>query len=304
MPSEAAVTANELAALAANKPLIVADNVLRRATAFRWTSTGVITAPDLSDIDHLPSKAFDGHLDVETFPAVALTTNYYLNFTIPGNEVFDSLILKPTIVPSVCTLNVGIDDDPAWGSPIIIHTSVLNSANRLIDIDLTSGVNGNRRFTDYQNIRLHFTAGAAFACPRIGEFILGRRRQLSSKAWYPYDAEAVGSEGSQFKARGRKRKRHVYAKGFTDVQGTWVVHDGDYGLDDVITIRTLWEECDYGNENVIYIEDPATNPTLALFSEFQNDAELRELRMPKEDVTERRWEVDLAEQPPFARRET
>src|SRR5687768_6316246 len=110
MPSEAAVSANELAALAANKPLIIADNVIRRATAFRWTATGAITDPDLSEIDHPASKAFDGISWIPTWPAVALTTNYYLNFTIPGNEVFDSLFLLPSIVPAVCTLNVGIDD--------------------------------------------------------------------------------------------------------------------------------------------------------------------------------------------------
>lgn len=305
MPFILAVSAAELAAAAANKPLFLADNVLRRATAYRWTETGVITDPDLSDIDHLASKAFDGMTWVPTWPAVAQTANYYLNFTLPAGEVFDSLFLIHTIVSSACTLNVQIDDDPAWSAPITISSQIIDNTYRVVDLSFNNGVDENRRFEDFQNVRFHYTAGGGnFICPRVGEIVLARRRQLSSKAWYPFDDQPTGSEGAQFSARGGARRRHTYKKGFRNVLGSWTVHDGDYGLDDVNTIRTLWRECDQGSEPIVYIENPTSGFDGAVFGDFFGEDEFRELRMERQDVTERLWDIEIVELPPFVALET
>lgn len=298
--SEGAVSANELAALAADKPLILADNVLRRATAARWTLTGTIAGADVSDVDHPPWMAWDGHLYLGTFPATAQTDHYYLNVTLAADEVFDCLFLKHTLVPAACTLDIQACSPNDWSAPITLWSQALTSINRIVRLSLNGAGGANRRFTDFRNFRLHYHAGAAFAPPRIGELVLARRRQLSGKAWYPYDDAPSGGLGATYKARGRARKRHRFAGRFTDVKGTWTVHDGNYGLDDVSTIRDLWRECADGDWPVVYIEEPGSNASKALFSEFQSDSDLKELRLERQDVSERRWDVDLTELPPFA----
>jgi hypothetical protein len=162
-----------------------------------------------------------------------------------------------------------------------------NKRVALLDLDHTSG--NAQRYTSVEYLRLKFVG--TNIQPNIGEIIIGRRRQLKHKSNLPWDPSKHHSETTEFVTHNGIRTRYVRNKGQQRIVASLTPSDTTLQSD----IETFYKtETDFGTLPFVWIEDPNTTPSDALWMHLDNP----DLNFPFAGFAKREVVIDAREQGP------
>lgn len=254
--SSAAISAADLAYMAADKPIIAASVMPASPTLVNWSHEGLHDSTAHPDTTYPYRRAYDGLVHLDTRPAVAeAATTWYLYVNFGALVTFDAVALIGHNFGTLTLTAVQIQsaDDGDFGASIktIADFGTPTTDDRLIDLNLADGGDSNRRETT-QFCRLKLTNDAAFT-PQLGEILFLRRRQLPRKFEYPYDsATLVDSIEVAESQSGVSQAVEFYARR-KHLEGRMVL-ESSAERDDLLA----WHR--QAGRQFVWIEDPTTYP--------------------------------------------
>jgi len=255
------LSADELAWAALDKP-ILSNNALYADVTLKWMYTllGHTDHFDQSDSDKPASRMVDAKPGYLSSPGNAATT---FTITIDASAspiTFDWFgIINHNLHTLACTalvLEIADDGDFTTNKKNLSTTNIstaLTSDRRFADLTLTDGGDPSR----YANVpfaRILITTSSGI--PRIGQIILGRRRQqpyLPNMNWDPSQSETLADD---FTSKSGVISRLSRGRGQRQMVATFR-HDTDAIRGD---ITSWWEDIEGGEQPFFYIDEPATNP--------------------------------------------
>ena len=251
--------------LAADKPLLIGRNwgrVITSASEAKWTETGSFADLDITDTDYPWNLAFDEFDHIQTRPNGGALERHFvmdLGASEPG-EIDCVVLLNHNFGTTSTTVAIEVADNSTFTANLrTLVTSSPSDDNRLVFLDLDHGPGSPQRYTSVRYIRVKCTSGALVTY-RIGEIILGRRRQLQKKPSEPWDPNNLVTEGQTFVTRSGVRTRYVFHKGKRVISAVLSPHQTSFITD----LETLWStELDQGSKNLVWIDDPSTSPEKA-----------------------------------------
>ena len=301
--SSAAVPAAEIALRQDDKPILVGSNVLRDNLSEEWRTGG---SPIATELGQPISRAYDGQGVSVTQPdnqgAVA---EYSLVFELASGAVFDSFAM---IGHNLTLLNptVGFTVTLANDSAISVNTEIIFASPAITverKVDYTLGAGGEDRFTVDSGlafVRFQWTTtdggGFGSTVPRVGELILGRRRQMPFKSDLSgFDESRLDARSADFESRSGLTTRFTHFKGRSKLDISWMPDETAKSVDQIEDLRQWYKEADFGQKVSLYTEDPSSDPAKS----FLMFKESGGLNMPLRFYATRNARVGLKEQPPF-----
>ena len=331
----ASVTQAEQNALIAGRPLLLATNHVRNIrngnVSLEWSASGswVDSAPaggsNRTSTTYPTSRAWDGVLYADTRPTGAegtegsgLNTRYVyyllaeLDESSNATHTIDTVMVRPLNVsawPDVATVEVQIADNSSFSTNLVTLSSFSGAAladRKLLDTNLTTGAGANLwgRFTSvrYARLRISSTVSWGTVRPQIGEWVMGRRRQLGHNPRIPHDERPLLSVVSDFTAQSQATSRYVFARGASNKEvGLMPQTSGTYAIDEIDTIRSWFAESDYGARPFLYLEPAVTGQTQKAYWMMLEEPALT---MPLNGPFHRSTTLAMREQPPFASAES
>lgn len=297
MVTPVAKSSSQTSAFNANKPAILARNLVRDTSIQipRWTTGGQSGSTDFTDPNRPVTRLYDGRLYYGSAPSSQSTATYYLNFRLPSVSL-DAIFFEVLALTHSYDITFQLADSADF-------------LTNLINVASWTGVTGTRRrcaiasstlYTGADHARLRFVNTTGQNVPAVGEVFVAASRQLSRKFDIPYDDAPLASEVREFVARNRAVTRYVDARGFRDLDARATPTGSDtFGLDDVATFRGIFTDCDHGTRPIVFIENPQSAPNASLFG-FGGP----ENKMPLQGPFKRMADFVFGEQPPFLGRET
>lgn len=294
--SSAALTAAEIAAALADKPCLIAKNVVETvdASGAMWKQGGLWSAgADETATNYEAAYAYDRGHSYETKPATAQTTWYYLMKWAGGTE-FDTCHILGHNFGTIggLTVTLQIADDTAFSTNLqtIATWTPGSSTLRLGEMKLRHTGSAALRYTGVLYARLGITKGSTFT-PEIGELWLGRRRQLLHRPNNPYNPDDRSWAGSEFDSMSGVRTRTVDHEGRARVSGTWDLADSTE-IADVLLFR---DDSGYLSKPFLYVDEPETAAHAAWLMFHQGSG----FALPSPAPIARPFSLELEEQAPF-----
>jgi hypothetical protein len=265
--SSAELSAQELADLAADKPMLgeIRSQAPAAVTGARWvaSATGIYTDADISDTTGVAARAYDGHPDMQTYPNAADTDCGLIFYFGAAGIGFDAIaIINHDLYTDTCNpMTVTIADDAAFtvGATTQQIASVnvgtyLSSNRRFSVLSLYHTGATARRYSGVPYVRLGFTYGGA-QTPAIGEVLFLRRQQLSYAPMRPYDKERRRSVSVEHVADSGKVHSYVLRRGQRVVRYEFanVASEAQKLID-------LWDNSNQGMARVALINAPYSAP--------------------------------------------
>jgi hypothetical protein len=300
--SSADLSSADLASAAADQPLAIGRNWLRHAdsVAPQWKQGGSWAAgSDETDSDGPTSYAWDEFDDLQTYPDASQTTWYLLmDFGASEVGIIDSLVLLNCTNLESVRVRLQIADDNAFSSNLITisdNTLGASFSGRHVDLVIKeSGDSNAKRYSSVRYARLLFTKGSGFI-PRIGEVILGRRRQLKAHPTLPYAPRQLTGKRARFESAGGVVTDYVFHRGRRRLEGTITPHQTAY-IDDWVAL--FEQDCDLGKYGFVWVDDPNSSATDAYWMRWDDMG----LSGPFVGYTERQFRISAMEQGPNFRR--
>lgn len=310
------IPAAELAQLALDAPLFVANNVLRDRTAAIWceaaAASGIVPgATDITLTDFPVEHATDLQGALVTRSGVPTQTRVGIVWTLnPGNDdahSCDVLAILGHNFGSVAAAtgngiayNFQVADTATFTSGL---TSLASGAisptdgdRRIVSLSLGTG---NQRVQDMAFARLLLQSISFGSRPlEVGEVWLGRRRQVPFPPQRPVDLDHVRSmqTGEVYPGGYRITVEEYGGQHVADLQ--FLLRQDRNGTDARTVLRTLQAETGQGRP-CLYCPRPNTEPGRTMIVEFPAD-----LRMPETGFGVQEARLVCDEQPPFYARET
>lgn len=234
--TSSALSAAESALLSAGKPWVASETAIDpdAASTAKWTSTGSHADADEADADYPTSRAYDGHLHLDTRPDSAATTWYLtLQLTSTAAEV-DTFILRGDFNGAQPTITLTLSTDAAFTSPTTL-TTVINVADGRTVVAL------NSRYVGASYARLQITDGSAIT-PQVHEVFVGRRRQLPAYPDRPAEMLRLRWDGASFRASSGVEITYAEASGYLEAAWSIVVLEADTS-----GLRSFRAACGYGS---------------------------------------------------------
>ncbi len=266
--SSAALSASELALLAADKPILGGYAQLRKYDRGRWCAGANPTFSTTDDTDTaFPFiRALDGKAGYVTKPnlggtAWSMLFDFYNSTDSKYGIDFDAvgLVNHDLFNDGVTSLTVEIADDTSFSSNLQTiatenPTTWGSDARRmLLDLHHTGG--SPLRYSSVYYVRISMTKATDFL-PEIGEVVFLRRRQLRYRPDVPFDPAQYRSRSSVYKSpQGVVTRYNEY--------GDQRVVSAEWGLDDAADyadLRSWWQDCYYGREPFVWLYNPSTLP--------------------------------------------
>lgn len=307
----ASLTADEVAAAAANCPMLIGTNILDRSTVpSEWRVSGSwASGADVTESGSPTRLAYDRIQKLPTRASVVGATEISLMFKLsPGSTPaasFDMVAILGhnfDLISNLTNVRVEIADDTAFSTRLQVVTAWTSfTKQRLIDVDINDGLTALQRFSAVDYLRVRCTASSAFTVlPKIGELICGRRRQLPFKANTPFLNQPLISESADFKSPSGNTVRHANFKGAANGAYSWTLGRFPGGtLEAEVQWRAFWDDIDHGEKPFLYIENPGAAPATALYVL----ADPPELKINTVGPLEEELAMGLIEIPPFLRSE-
>lgn len=292
--SSADLSANELAWMADDKPLLNARNWVRGASTHLWDADGVSTFTDISASGFPATAAYDSHMHVVTKPNAAATTQYFVvDYGSEAMEIDCIFILGHNFssVGGGLDVTVEIADDNAFSSNMIEIASWSPSSDaRLVALDLDHGTGTSQRYSSVRYLRVIMTGTSH--TPEIGELILGRRRQLKHNPIVPWDDGHLRSKVATFESSSGVRTQYVHHRGRRVINARNSLTDSTL----ISELQTMLggAESQWGTLPIMWVDQPTTDPNSAYWMYLENP----ELAMPLQGPTERMLNLQLVEQGP------
>lgn len=272
--SFANLSADETAWFADDKPLLIGRNwgrVITTAAEAKWTANGSFADSDQTDTDFPWNLAFDEFDHLQTRPGSGTSERHFvmdLGASEPG-EIDCVVLLNHNLGSTSSTVDIQIADDSTFATNLrtLVSSSPSND-NRLVFLDLDHSPGVPQRYSSVRYIRVKCTSGGSVIY-KLGEVILGRRRQLKHKPNLPWDPNNLHSDVEDFISQSGVRTRYIKSKGRRFLNAILSPHETARISD----IETLYEtELEQGTKNLVWIDDPTTSPNSAHW--FQLDPQL------------------------------
>lgn len=277
------LTAAYLAFTAADKPLFMANNVLRDYNARpQWRTGGSwASGSDITDPSYPTWLGYDGKGASRTAPTLTggSAAYSYLCDLVEGTDAdhsFDMAVVwnhNFHLLDGTVTVRLEIADDNAFTTNLTTLTTwtVVTDPSRLVSLNL----NNNRRYTNARYVRLRITtsAGSFTTAPAFGELWLGRRRQMSIYPNLPYEMKRLRSTVADFTAKSGARIRYVHNAGQRVFELAMSTGGAVESTETENEIRGFWQDCRYGSLPFVHIPQPESYPEEA-FVCLDEDADL------------------------------
>lgn len=289
------IGATEAALFAANKPLLIGRNWLRdSAVTCKWNTAGTAAAASTPDSSGPVAYGFDDQDYLQTYPNSSQTTWYWVVDYGSAAMEFDSIILlnHSNLNGVTVTVQINTDDNDTWTDAVsIAETTVATTGGRVVFLSMQEALAGARkRISTCRYLRIKFAKGSGFI-PKVGEFIVGRCRQLKVKPDLPYDNNNLQSDVSTTKSISGVINTYVFNKGMRRLKASLTAHETSYISD----LTTFYEsETDYGTLPFIWVDDPTTTPGAATWFQLERP----ELSMPVQGFSLRKWDLLAYEKGP------
>lgn len=301
--SAAALSAEEIAYAAADKPLIGAITS-RAFSAGRWvaSATGTFATADDTNATYPFRNCVDGLANVQTRPTTSGTGMAMLfDFGSAGIDFDAVAFFNHTLDSDACTdCDIEIANDSAFSTNLIELASfnpstLLSSDRRFTRLDLqdsTSAFGVATRYTSVRYARIQLTFGSG-KIPRIGEVAFIRRRQFK---WKPnneaYDPDRLGGAATRTTSASGINRDMVYHYGKRVMEFAWTPNASTQH-DDLIAwhAQTGW-----GQWGFVYIDEPATAPNDVYLMSFEPALDFM---MPFVNWQARDFKLSAVEQGPY-----
>lgn len=218
----AALTSDELAYFALDKPILAAHTGLASLSDFQWAA-GVSQNFGASAIDEVGREAYrgvDGYPGFSTEPNTSGTTFTWMLHFQAGIEFDAILFINHNLYSSnVTSLVVQIADDNGFSTNLLSILSTnpslwSNPGKRVAQWDIRHGGQPNpTRYTDVEYVRLSFAGGGSYT-PRLGQVVFARRTQLHHdprNQWDPDRYIGVATGNTAYDGTIHKNTQHVGA---------------------------------------------------------------------------------------------
>lgn len=286
---------------AADKPLLLGENVCRGMSQTNWKQGGSWAAgADETDSDYPGTNAYDDFMHLDTRPDASQNTWYWLlDFGAGSSVTFDTAVIlgNGTSLNGV-QIDFQVADNNAYTTALkTIYTVTPSDNKRVVMLDLDHGIGHEQQYSSVVYARLKFTAGGG-CLPSIGEFVLGVRTQLQWKSQVPFDPNNLITDVARFESESGIITDNIRRKKRKKLNLDLPMDESTYITD----FESFWEDdLDGGYYPYIYIEDPATTPAAAYWMKETNP----ELTGPYEVPTVRRFKLNSLEMgPDFYENET
>lgn len=254
--SSAALSADELAQMAADKPILGGSQVLEDATDAQWRQSGSFASgSDETDSDWPARRAYDRQDYLQTRPDSSQNT-WYMIFQLPAVE-FDFLAIFNHGMGGE-TVSAEVADDNAFSTNLQEIYSVTAGGGRIVSFSLKHTGSDALRYSSVDYFRLKVVGTNIL--PRLGEIWLGRRRQLDQQPLVPWDEKAKRSSVDYFESASGVRHAYIRNQGQRLMAATFNPHTTTYKD----AIENWFSDCDYGGSPFVYCDKPTTSPTDAV----------------------------------------
>lgn len=295
--SNADVPAEELAALAADRPVLVGRNALSRPTTpALWRDSSLSMAFASFEDAGGGRGAYlvhSGGAAVRARPVNLGLTTWHLLFELSGEfDCFALINHNLADVPSI-SCRVLVSDSSTFGATSTILAAFSPDPVRHVTWDVGDD-STPQRFSGTGYGAFEMTAPAGF-WPEIGALWLGRRRQLQRGPDVPHDDRARGSRvlGGSPDASGFEVVEALHT-GRRRLRAAFTADDTDASLRDLDTVRAWWADCRQGSAPFLYARAPVSAPgDVGLYLARGG------LTIPEVGAEVRRWELEADELPPF-----
>lgn len=309
--------ANEQAS--ADKPLLITENVARLhfgAQTPQWSTSGLWSDSaqvgmdeNATRINEPPRWSHDLALTRRTSPLpVGTPATFYLlwrltqSVSVRNAGIVDSIVIANHNFADITgdlDIAVHIDDAQDFNhNPAQIAAWSLaapHSPERLVDVLPF-------RYVGVEYVRMAITISpgtwSTVSYPRIGEVVLGRRRQLARAPDEPSDDRAARSEVRRFEPQNGDAMTYVHAEGRRELDLSFTANELDT-LDDVATWSEIFDDLGGGTRPFWYLRRPLSNPQDASLVYFDDPRDLRDWLGPHHVEVSKL----LLEKPPFYRTE-
>jgi len=257
--SSASLAAYETAQLALDKPLLAAQVIPVSPAYAKWVnnvsveSGNITTWTDGSKSSQPARFGYDGRPGLITtvesssyqrwFYAVDLGSLVEFDCAFIIGHNFGSLSLK--------SVRLQVADDNSFTTNL---TELYNFGSPGDDSRLSAlSLSGGRITAQYVWLRID-NGGVGNIVPELGEFILGRRRQLEYKPQRPYDIYALSEESSIKKNPNGVISKTVYSRRGRELTGDLWVTDDTYLAD----LVAFYRQC---RGPFVWVENPSSAPS-------------------------------------------
>lgn len=271
-----AITAEDLAYRAANKPVAVGNNALETAYAsgvLRASVGGLVASADASDATYGVEFLQDRFIHVPWKFGSSETDVYIVIDTgsVDGSGLVDALWIKGGVSMAGRTITVEcLDTTPAvpWVGATTVFTFVMPAGGDTLQLHATT-----LHAARYWRILVSGAAGTFQA----DEIVLGTAVQFPVKSryeWVPPQAK-VGGVNEVLSEKGGVRKATRTAPSLQERQQKFQIGDTPTGTF-LTAFAAFWEDSDQlngGSNPFVYCEDPTSAPNDALLV-YSNETKL------------------------------
>jgi hypothetical protein len=226
--SSAALSADETAWAAADKPLIAASIIPVSPTKAFWTEVGQTTST-VRDLVTAPAlRTYDGWGHLRSTPNATASSTWYYVFDLGASYTFDSWYFYGhdwnTLALTGISLQIA-DAGTFATNPATIWTGTAASDGRYLGLDLHHAGAVPLRYSGVRYVRVKLEKGSNFT-PSVGEIGLLRRRQLQFQPERPFDPDATNTDAELTRTVGgvdlsyRRNGGRFYLQGAWNIVGT------------------------------------------------------------------------------------
>jgi len=282
--SQTDIPAAEQALFVGDKPLILAQNLLRNAVSTWVDSTG--TGATLAAFPTL--RASDGYTDLPTRPNNLTNSTYMLQCDLGALREFDTVAF-PRHGVSGYDVSLEVADNAAYTTNLAtVHPAITVPANagRFMMTDLTNTT--GRKVITARYVRIRIVKAVGTQVPNLFEVCLGKRIQLAHNPDVPYDPDAQAPSLATAVSYSGRRTNYIRHGRQRFIRGALTTSGAE-----AAAIIAGYKDAQGNARPVVYAPNPFTVPGGFLFGFLST-----EFDMPYAGPIDRRYSIDFEEQGP------
>lgn len=287
--SSAALTAQQQANYAADRPILLGENLLRSATSIKWTADGNLASADISAAGTSTSYIHDGYTKLLSAPN-ADAAAHYLCIDLGAEYAFDTAVLFGT---ELCdSVVMAIADNAAFSTNLTtIKTTTTTGFQRRSKLVLNAAAGTTPYKFTARYVRFSF-ASSPNDTPYISEIFIGERRQLAAHPLVPFDTDSMRSSVNDLTTSDGETTRYTYYRGQRTISANLQTAADPYRAD---LLNFYRYDITHGTKPFVYIEQPTTYPHVAYLMMMDSP----ELAYPWDGPCGRTMSLQASEQGPY-----
>lgn len=283
-----ALAAPETTARDAGRPILIGANLCDGRRPIWSSDTGLYADTDRSAALAPAYLTCDRRASKQSYPGTADTPFYLVHDAFAAGSEFDCFALlnyESVGATFPVTLTIEIADNAAFTTNLTTLWTDVDPAARVVGL-FTS------RYTGSGYIRMRVGSAANFT-PYVGEFWIGRRRQLWGRIKTGADRLGVTSTLAMSSAASSHQGASPMAIGRQDLPINMHVMDNNSSLQDGTSLSSWWTEIGHGHKPFLWCDEPSSGSGVLV------STDARILDIPREGFVQKTIEQRWRELPPY-----